>query len=377
MRIIIYESSSKGGCYEYAHYLLRSFLQMQEDALLLVPKNSAKSPFVFDPKTRVPLLVNDKQSPNKWIAKLSFLFRQFANPIRFLFFLVKQPKSIVIWNDFEQLSAPLWAPLFRLFANKHIHTVVLHDPDRDNYPPAKWYSEWCMTRMMKLMDVGYYHGYLPSKKYYASSNTSYISIVHGVFDKHPVDAELFNQLIQDKGTDQFISILGNIREEKNYRLVIESLQHLTGIKLLIAGAPSNSSIHIQELKDLATELGVDHKIIWKIKFLTDGELAACIEASDILILYYQKQFTSQSGILNLIAPYQKKFVYSDMESGLANVCKQFDIGIPCLPDSKPHFVQIIQSVSASGAMSDKAVWNNYLKNADWTSIYKSLQRKLD
>jgi glycosyltransferase involved in cell wall biosynthesis len=374
MKVILYESSSKGGCYEYAHYLQRAFLQKETEVILLVPENSGANPLSIHSAVRLPILLNDASPANKWIAKLAFLYRQFVNPMRFLIYLSRQPASIVIWNDFEQLTAPVWTLLLRCIAAKHTHTIVLHDPDRDNYPPSKWYSEWCMNSIMRVMQTGYYHGYLPQKKYYSNTGTRYVPIVHGVFDKHSVDADMYNTLMQDKGTDQFITILGNIREEKNYRLIIESLKHLSGVKLLIAGAPANSSVNIEELKALADQCGVAHKISWHIKFLTDQQLAACIEASDILLLYYQKQFTSQSGILNLIAPYQKKFVYSDMESGLGNVCRQYGIGIPCPPDSPQQFVQSIESILTSNVHTHTSEWTNYLKNADWTSMYESLQR---
>lgn len=373
MRVIIYESSSKGGCYEYAHYLYRSFLQQGVEVLLLVPENSGDIPIGSTlNNNRLKILVSDQGASNRILSRLLFLYRQFINPVRFLFFLRKQPRSIIIWNDFEQLTAPLWTILLRCIAAEHTHTVVLHDPDRDQYPPAKWYSEWCMSRMMRVMKVGYYHGFLPQKGYYSHPGTSYVSIVHGVFDRHTADAECYKRLAQKKGGQQLLSIVGNIREEKNYRLVIESLTYLPEIKLLIAGAPANSSVNIQELKDLAGTLGVEDRIIWEIKFLSDQELAACIEISDVLVLYYQQQFKSQSGILNLIAPYQKKFVYSDTESGLANVCKEYEIGIPCSPDSISAFVRCIQSLNSKDVGTKTHKWEKYLKKADWTSIYNSV-----
>lgn len=371
MNVIIYESSSKGGCYEYAHYLYRSFIQKEVQVKLLVPSNTGTNPLDLGEDKRLKTLLSDAGSDNRIVSKLLFLYRQFVNPIRFLFYLRTQPASIIIWNDFEQLTAPVWAPLLRFVAKKHIHTVVLHDPDRDNYPPSKWYSEYCMAQMMRVMQIGFYHGYLPSKKYYAAKTTTYLPIVHGFFDQHPVDLEFLHSLQNEKGKYTLLCILGNIRAEKNYRLIIESLTQLPHVKLLIAGAPASSAINIENLQQRAQTLGVAHRIIWRAQFLTDTELAACIEVSDVLLLYYQKQFTSQSGILNLIAPYQKKFVYSDMQSGLATVCKQYGIGIPCLPDSIDPFVHTIQSIDIKPSVAEKLCWNAYLKDADWTSIYNS------
>lgn len=373
MRVIIYESSSKGGCYEYAHYLHRYFLKQRTNVLLLVPENSGNSPLAIDSNTRLPILLSDKIATNKWLAKIAFLYRQLVNPIRFLIFLSKQPTSIVVWNDFEQLSAPIWTLLLRLIARKHMHTIVLHDPDRDNYPPFKWYSEWCMHTIMSVMDKAYYHDHLPQKKYYRNKSTTYVSIVHGVFDKHGCDLDLAKELNEQKGTDNLLSILGNIRVEKNYTCAIQALKHVTQTKLLIAGAPANSEVDVELLKKYARDIGVYEKIIWQVKFLTDQELAACIEVSDIILLYYQKQFTSQSGILNLIAPYQKKFVYSDIESGLAKVSEKYAIGFPCKPDSMHDLVQCIQQIPTELDPEFIHHWEAYLKQADWSSMFIDLQ----
>lgn len=373
MRIVIYESSSKGGCYEYAQYLHRYFLQQHVQVLLLVPENSPASPFQADSTTRLPILISDNIVDNKWHAKFRFLYRQVVNPIRFLLFLSKQPASIVVWNDFEQLTAPFWTLLLRLIAYKHTHTVVLHDPDRDNYPPSKWYSEWCMKAMMRVMHIGFYHDFLPNKNYYSNTKTTYRSILHGVFDQHAVDETLLNSLTHHKKDDLLITVLGNIREEKNYRLIIQSLPQLSGVKLLIAGAPANSSMDIQGLKELAIELKVDAQIIWHIQFLTDQEMAACIQASDVILLYYQKQFTSQSGILNLIAPYRKKFVYSEMESGLSKVAHTYGLGFPCKPDSVHDFVDCIHHIQHTRDVQTPSHWDQYLAKADWSSMYKELQ----
>src|SRR5690554_6137265 len=124
MNIYIYESSSRGGCYEYSKYLLHYYLKVSENALLLIPENS---PDLGNGISKI-LLSDIAQSNNKLFRKLHFLYRQFANPFILFFFLLVKPKSVVILNDFEQLTAPIWAPLYRLFLHKHKFAVVLHDP---------------------------------------------------------------------------------------------------------------------------------------------------------------------------------------------------------------------------------------------------------
>jgi len=352
--IFIYESSSKGGCYEYALYLFRALKRYFNNVTIILPIIAiSEMPFV-SPENRIHILKRDQGTwQSKIYSRINFLYRQFVNPIRFIFFIRNKP------------------------AKQHVHTIVLHDPDRDNYPPFKWYSEYCMGILMRVMDIAYYHDYLPDKKYYKREKTRYLSIVHGVYDTYKPDDSLFRTIQKQKGEDLLITVLGNIREEKNYRLIIEALVHIPNVKLLIAGAPANSKIDIDGLKTLARKYEVSEKIIWEIKFLSDEELASCIEASDILLLYYQKQFTSQSGILNLIAPYQKKFVYSDTDSGLGLVCKKYNIGIPCKPDSIDEFVKVLnQTIQTKDLNSYTEQWKKYLKDADWSSLPLTLTGKI-
>jgi glycosyltransferase involved in cell wall biosynthesis len=364
MKVIVYESSSKGGCYEYAQYLVRCFIQKGYSSLFVLPQNS-RLRFEECLKESVFILSDDKRiHQSKLFSKLDFLFRQFFNPFRFLLFLLRKEPSLVIWNDFEQLTAPFWTIVFRLFAGRHYHVIILHDPDRDQYPPSKSYSEWCMELIMNKMDLALYHGYLPIKKYYTGTKTMYQSVVHGIYDKKEKDRVLTDYLKQQKKNTCLIGILGNIREEKNYRLIIEALALLPAFKLLIAGAPSNSSMDIDELKRLAVDMGVEDRIIWYVKYLTEEELASCIAATDIVALYYQRQFTSQSGILNLLAPYKKDFIYSDTPSGLSEVCKKYTIGYASPTDSKKGFVATVQSWTQR-IQETQSGWNAYLQEADW------------
>lgn len=374
MKVILYESSSKGGCYEYARYLFRAFEQKGNEVKMIVPKGSNTDPFQQHKNIHKILIDDQKIYALKILAKVAFLWRQVYNPIRFICFLSLQPKSIVIWNDFEQLSAGIWVPLVKIFARKHAHAIVLHDPDRDNYPPSKAYSIWCMKRIMKSMDLALYHQYLPQKPYYEKTSITYLSIVHGVYDVSIPDSSLMERLTAWKQEGILLSILGNIREEKNYQCILESMKQLPlQYKLLIAGAAANSAVDIEAIQKFAKTAGLSQRIHWENKFLTDSELSACIQSSDIILLYYKPQFTSQSGVLNLLAPYKKRFVYTDSPSGLERVCKKHTIGVACVPDNATELARVIQYSEKQFEESIRS-WDEYLHEADWIKIVERIQQ---
>jgi glycosyltransferase involved in cell wall biosynthesis len=374
MNVIIYESSSKGGCYEYAQYLFRAFQHTGIKCTLVLPEGSELA-LIPSNKHCIKLLANDqKKNQGKIFSKISFLWRQLYNPIRFIFFLYKQPKCVVIWNDFEQLSAGIWTFLLRILVRKHSHVIVLHDPDRDQYPPSKAYSIFCMKRIMKCMDLALYHQYLPEKSYYQNTAKTYRSIVHGTYDVHAPDPVVLNRLQSWKKEATLLSVLGNIRQEKNYNCILESLAQMpNSYKLLIAGAAANSAVDIEAIQSYAKTLGLSNRIYWENKFLSDAELSACIQASDIILLYYKPQFTSQSGILNLLAPYKKKFVFTDSASGLERTCKENNIGVACSPNDSKELARTIQFSNKQFEASVQS-WENYLDKADWIKAVEVIQQ---
>jgi len=375
MKVIIYESSSKGGCYEYAQYLYRAFIKNGDDIKMILPVESILSIDVHGEGAIYKLLLNDqKKIKNKLFSKFSFLFRQFHNPIRFLFYLMREPASVVVWNDFEQITAPFWIPILLFFTRKHFHVIILHDPDRDNYPPSKRYATFCMKLIMGSMDLALYHGYLPDKSYYKNHKTIFKPIVHGLYDVHPIDYVLHEKIVGWKQSSILISVIGNIREEKNYELIIGILQDLPRVNLLIAGAPANGAINIDFIKDQAKTLGVYDRICWDIRFLSDSELAACIQASDIVLLYYKPQFTSQSGILNLLIPYNKQFIYTDAPSGLQRICKQYEIGVSCIADNRNMLIETINKIiDLHQAQVHQEAYESYRQAARWSNIIDVIQ----
>lgn len=364
MRVIVYSSSSFGGCYDYALQLLPAY------------KRHAKVSSVtgyFPANAECELEDADKfliadEPPQQWNfrRKLHFIFRVYLNPILLLFRLRKEPPSLVVFNDFEQLSAWLWVPLFKWLLKKHRFAVILHDPDRDQYPPSRRFSEYSMKTLVSLMGWAFFHEYLPEKPYYkANGKTHFMSIPHGTYPTAQADQTLKNQLLAHK-TDKkvFAAMIGNIRQEKNYHLAIEALGFYPNLHLIIAGSPANSRVNIDEYKTLAINKKVADRIVWIEKFLTEEEISAVVEASDIVLLIYSKTFTSQSGILNLIARYKKRIVASDGSSSLGWIMRHYNLGHLVEPDSLSALVKGIEKV-LTGEQASIQGWEDYLEYANW------------
>jgi glycosyltransferase involved in cell wall biosynthesis len=168
-----------------------------------------------------------------------------------------------------------------------------------------------------------------------------------------------------------MSILGNIRHEKNYHLAIASLVTHPSLVLIIGGRPSSSIVDITVFQKQAEELGVSNRILWLVKFLSDAELASIITASQISNLNYSATFKSQSGVMTLVAPYRIPIVASNGESALAAVVNKYKLGVLVEPDNQQSLDEGIGKVLA--AQLPKAAWQEFEDFASWqTNVQISL-----
>lgn len=365
MNIVILNTNSFGGNYEYSRCLAEAYLANERvsDCKVLIPVNATQHENTCYKKV---LISDDSGYKNKILRQFYFLFRSIVNPFKTYRFLKEAPASVVIVNDYEQISSILWAPFFKLLKNKHTFIVILHDPDRDAYLPIKLFSEISMKKVMSIMDLALYHELLPDKIYYRDDIPK-LSIPHGLYTYPDYDQELLDQLIQQKATCKMMGAIGNIREEKNYTLLIESLAHLPNVILLIAGSPSNSSVSIASYKKQIELLNVQDRVIWIEKRLTDEELQATILACDLMLLYYKPSFTSQSGLLNIIAPHKKKLIVSNGSSALTQIVQEFNIG-EVVPLDKDSFVSAVNKTISTDMSSELQLsWAHYLDYASWTN----------
>jgi len=356
LRVIIYESSSFGGCYKYALELFSSYGAHPEVAELhmLLPLNSTLS----EPGIK-KVLLNDRKA-----GKLNFLIRHFLNPLKLFFLLRKEAPSFVLLNDFEQISAPIWSPLYRLLLGKHVFGIFLHDADRDAYPPSPGISAFCMKQALKAMDLVLYHAPLPDRSYYRDSvHARFLEVEHGSYPLPETDPDFTTELKAfSAGYKWVFSMPGNIRKEKNYPLIFEALSTIPDACLIISGSTSSSSVDLEKLKMEAVRFNVESRVLWVLRYLTDEELSAVIKLSDLIILYYSSSFHSQSGILHQLIPERKPVLVSDLPSALTETVRKFGIGIVCKADDPIELNRGIREFMQKKPDPD---WDAVNRSLDW------------
>lgn len=362
MRIVIYNINSFGGNYEYSKELFNAYQHNAEvtDVALLMPRNSAANG-----KGIYPILVEDKSKfKNKIIRKLDYIYKGITNPFRLYKFLKNRDQSFVIFNDYDQTTSVIWVPLLKLLKKKHKFGVILHDPDRDKFLPRKWMSELTMDKVMSLMDIAFHHGFLPEKAYYRY-NIPKVTVPHGLYPTIPINKAFFEDVKSRQKLPYILGLIGNIRDEKNYEFIINALPHLPNCNLLVAGGVANSKVPVNDYKKLIADLNLQDKVIWIERYLDDDELNAAIDVSDVVLLYYKTSFTSQSGILNNIAPYSKKLLATDTPSALKEVVKKYKLGVLVPPNNQSAFIAAVNELTAADKSTYDKGWAAYAQDATW------------
>ncbi len=277
--------------------------------------------------------------------------------------LKRAATAVVIFNDYDQLTAFCWMPLLKRLRRRFLFAVMLHDADRDAYLPVKWLSVYSMKLVMKLMHLAFFHEVLPDKPYY-HTDIPKIAIPHGIYQQEQFDQLFLDRLLEQKKDKTVVSILGNIRDEKNYRAVIECLPYINNMQLQVIGKPANSGVPVSGYKELIVKLGVQDKVVWLDKFMTDAEFQSAIMVADVVLLYYKSSFVSQSGILNLIAPHKKYIIVSDAPSALRETVKQFGIG-KIVPLAQTALLEALANVAGSRTDDVRQAWEQYMRYASW------------
>ena len=363
LNVVIYNPNSIGGNFNYSNCLFDEYTKRSGVTCnLILPKNAEIKENA--PGKRKILLSDVYFGKQKLLRRLYFIYRSCVNPVLLFLFIVRQKPSLVIFNDYDQISSVFWVPCFFPLKLKHRFAVILHDPDRDNYLKSKLLSQLTMSIFMKLMDYGLYHETLPERNYY-KTGVIFASIPHGIYYNNvKPEKELSLYMAKLKETKVVCSILGNIRKEKNYELAIRSLQNTKNIHLVIAGKDANSDYSSSSLVELAATLGVKDKVTFILNYLTDSQISAVLENTDVLLLNYSSSFSSQSGILNLAAPYKSNLVISRTNSALYKVAREYNLAKFVEADSLKVVQNLFLELDNSGFVK-QIDWSQYMMHASW------------
>ena len=143
-----------------------------------------------------------------------------------------------------------------------------------------------------------------------------------------------------------VLFFGSLRRDKGLDLALEALASVPDVSLfVVAHEPSRAEPSAAHYERLAAQFGVASRVVWKVGWLPDDQVADIFAASDLVVLPYRKTFSGQSAVLRVAKHYGIPVIGSNHgEVGLA--LSQMPHCVVVSPDSPPALAEGIREMTS-------------------------------
>jgi glycosyltransferase involved in cell wall biosynthesis len=345
---VCFVSEAFGGIADYTTFLLKALYE--------------KSPV----KIHIIWLANPENCQEEKISRTLPMTETILNlviPSRF-----KEPLSEIILKlshkiihfQYETSFFPSNHHFLELLSNLHLQTtkkivITLHSVKID--PP----SIQMLKEGAKLVDMYIVHQenaktFLVSK---GIDPSKIIVIPHGTPIIHP-----YPKKIGFFKTDSFkIALVGFLRACKTYHKALSSIIYNHNLEIIVAGMMKNHTV-LQQIKFLQRKANATFTLI--PRYLSTSELLALIAEADCIILPYEQEYFSSSGILHLAASLHKPLLVSSSPK-----FKELTSKIPFCEVADGNYlkhIQIIQKPQVMDQISKRIAI--FAKKTSWIGVAK-------
>ncbi len=309
-RIIFYLFFPGGGIGKYTHQLLEQLVRHDDLEIEVAclsdyqwrDNDSYRTwPGLFSISHRVPM-----------VRRSRFLVGQFINPRRLVAHAMQVDADIIHICNINYLSFPFWLGRLNAWGGKLACSA--HDIRRRMRLIHRGWEERQLKRFYRRCDALFVHSMDQADELqaFAGVERARISIVpHGphVYAPPPLDSQAeLKATYRIPANRQVALFFGYLREDKNLDGLIRALHQagLENLHLLIAGnTAARGEEHVQDCRILVNELRLEDRVTFDVRYIPDTELPALLKLCDWAVLPYKPTFSSQSGVLNLAAFYER------------------------------------------------------------------------
>ena len=377
-RILLHCLHGHGGLAEHAHYQARAFFRRGDEILVLCPDDYLQGRPV---EYRVARTYRSLRSANKPSGGLRRLFSALRKGGDYLFsqwklawHIIRFRPDFVLLDSYMEYLSPLWVWPHLLIAKLGFtrYAANLHDPVRDFVVGPAWWHKLSVALAYAPLKVAVVHQSL-SDPSVVPKHVRVVEAPVGVYDltETAVDPDKVRSgWGVPLGAPVFLSF-GFIRDNKNIDLLVKSLREVPESYLVVVGsAQSSTNKPLTYYQNLAMSLGVSDRVIFREEFVPDESLAGYFAASDFVVMTYNSEFRSQSGVLNIAARAQRRVLASGGESPLKSCVQRFALGEFVEPDNLSALVEGMKKLCRNhgGEETERHPdWNGYSAYASWNS----------
>ncbi|RMH68897.1 MAG: glycosyltransferase [Bacteroidetes bacterium] len=279
--------------------------------------------------------------------RLRFLRGQFANPLRAIQQAERVDADILHFASVNHLTFPLWAPALRRLRARV--TIAVHDVRRQKAIVHRVWEDRQLQAVYRAADALFVHSAYQAHELrdFAGVDPARIHVVpHGPYpySRPTADRATLRRRYGLPVDGQVALFFGQVRDEKNLDGFIRALGRLDApLYGLVAGHAHDRHRGMAAYEALAADVGVDDRLVFLDRFIPDEEVGDLFSLADWVALPYRTAFTSQSGVLNVAAHYDRPVLVSDAPV-LRETVEVCDIGVAAEGDTPEALVHGIERI---------------------------------
>lgn len=297
-----------------------------------------------------------------------FLKGQFVNPARAIDHALSKGLDILHLANINHLTFPFWRP--KLEEADLSVVASAHDVKRRKSIVSRLWEDRQLKAFYQFADALFVHSDYQVRELaeFADVSREKIHVVpHGLYSHGAVEASRID--LREKWSlpeNQRVALFfGQIRDEKNLGGLFRALR-LTEqpVHLVVAGKGGGRHYGPDHYRQLASELDVANLVTFIPRFIEDEEVGELFCACDWVALPYKNVFTSQSGVLNVAAHYERPVLVSSSPV-LHETVQACDIGVACSGDAPAALAAGIEAMHQRLASGHSHAFKEYRQRFSW------------
>ena len=343
--VLVFAPSSVGGIGEHVHYQSLELARRGVAVTVLCRADAIRTP---PPGTYRQLRVLPADHAGRGLGRVTQVLAATAGYWLLAGWVLRRRPDMVLLEANSEYFAPLWAwphlVLSRLVGIPYV--ANFHDPLRARHFGPEWLHRWSIALANAILWGGLIHGAPPPGAVLPSRLQLVIAPLGG-FDETAHGSASFDLRARMRIDREAFVLLafGHLADRKNLDLLIMALAEVPHVQLVVAGeASSGSQRPAQFYRDLAERIGVGARVHFATGFIPDGDIPAYFSAADAVALTYNREFVSQSGVLQHAVDWSKPIVASSGPGPLRDTVERHGLGVFVEPDDVAALVAGINAL---------------------------------
>ncbi len=375
LRVGFYVFFPGGGIGRYTHHLMESMGQRPdvEVEVICTPDYQWAHSDGYATWDGLTSISHDVPTLRRW----RFLKGQFINPSRAIEYAVSAGIDVLHMANINHLSFPYWRP--KIEETEVKVAASAHDVKREKSIISRWWEDRQLKAFYRFADALFVHSDYQARELAAFANVprEKIHVVpHGLYSHGSVDnSQTTLREKWDLPSDRQIALFfGKIRDDKNLGNLLQALHRTEPSPfLVVAGREDARHRGVDYYQQLADDLGLTDRVRFISRHIKDEEVGELFVASDWVALPYRNDFTSQSGVLNVAAHYERPVLVSSAPV-LQETVQTCDIGVSCSGDTPAALAEGIEAMHRRLETAYPHPFDAYRRQFSWE---ENVARTLD